>query len=108
MRGTVHALGQILALSVVIEICLIAAPFYLQIAIDQVIASGDADLLVVLALVMAISIAVKALRSLISLCLQNTLHFAIGSRLFHHLVRLPLDYFEIAPYRRHPVPLYLA
>src|SRR4051794_29496541 len=98
VRGTVHALGQILALSIVVEICLIAAPFYLQIAIDQVIASGDADLLLVLALgfglVAAISVATKALRSLISLCLQNTLHFAMGSRLFHHLVRLPLDYFE--------------
>src|SRR3954453_2577557 len=98
VRGTVHALGQILALSIVIEICLIVSPFYLQIAIDQVIASGDVDLLVVLALgfglVVAISVAAKALRSLISLCLQNTLHFAMGSRLFHHLVRLPLDYFE--------------
>src|SRR3954470_17438905 len=98
VRGTVHALGQILALSIAIEICLIAAPFYLQIAIDQVIASGDVDLLVVLALgfgiVVAISVGAKALRSLASLCLQNTLHFAMGSRLFHHLVRLPLDYFE--------------
>ena len=50
VRGTVHALGQIFALSVVLEICLIAAPFYIQIALDQVIASGDADLLIVLAL----------------------------------------------------------
>src|SRR3954471_1761980 len=98
VRGTVHALGQIFALSIVIEICLIAAPFYLQIAIDQVIASGDVDLLVVLALgfglVVVISVAAKTLRSLVSLCLQNTLHFAMGSRLFHHLIRLPLDYFE--------------
>src|SRR3954452_24594437 len=98
VHGTAHALGQILALSVVIEICLIVAPFYLQIAIDQVIASGDVDLLVVLALgfglVMAISVAAKALRSLTTLSLQNTLHFAMGSRLFHHLVRLPLAYFE--------------
>ena len=98
VRGTFHALCQILALSVVLEICLIAAPFYVQIALDQVIASGDADLLTVLALgfalVMAVSVAAKALRSLTSLSLQNTLHFAMGSRLFHHLVRLPLAYFE--------------
>src|SRR6266513_3591537 len=98
VRGTVHALCQIFALSVVLEICLIAAPFYVQIALDQVIASGDADLLVVLALgfalVMAVSVAAKALRGLTSLSLQNTLHFAMGSRLFHHLVRLPLAYFE--------------
>src|SRR3954467_6015958 len=65
---------------------------------DQVIASGDVDLLVMLAvgfgLVTAISVAAKALRSLTSLSLQNTLHFAMGSRLFHHLVRLTLAYFE--------------
>jgi ATP-binding cassette subfamily B protein RaxB len=98
VRGTVHALTLILVLSVILEICLIAAPFYIQIALDQVIASGDADLLLVLAvgfgLIMVVSVAAKTLRGLTSLSLQNTLHFAMGSRLFHHLVRLPLDYFE--------------
>jgi ATP-binding cassette, subfamily B, bacterial CvaB/MchF/RaxB len=39
-------------------------------------------------------VATKALRSLTTLTLQNTLHFAMGSRLFHHLIRLPLTYFE--------------
>ena len=98
VRGTAHALAQIFALSVILEICLIAAPFYMQLAMDQVIASGDVDLLVMLAvgfgLVTAISVAAKAIRSLTTLSLQNTLHFAMGSRLFHHLVRLPLAYFE--------------
>ena len=98
VRGTAHALGQIFALSVVLELCLIAAPFYVQVAMDQVIASGDVDLLIMLAvgfgLVTAISVAAKALRSLTTISLQNTLHFAMGSRLFHHLVRLPLAYFE--------------
>jgi ATP-binding cassette, subfamily B, bacterial CvaB/MchF/RaxB len=96
--GTAHALAQTLALSIVLELCLIAAPFYVQLAIDQVIAGGDVDLLVVLAvgfgLITAISVATKALRSLTTLTLQNTLHFAMGSRLFHHLIRLPLTYFE--------------
>ena len=98
VRGTAHALAQIFALSVLLELCLIAAPFYVQLALDQVIASGDVDLLVMLAvgfgLVTAISVAAKALRSLTTVSLQNTLHFAMGSRLFHHLVRLPLAYFE--------------
>lgn len=98
VRGTSSALTQILALSVVLELCLIAAPFYVQLAIDQVIASGDVDLLIVLTLgfglVMAIGVGAGALRSLTSLSLQNTLHFAMGSRLFHHLIRLPLAYFE--------------
>jgi ATP-binding cassette, subfamily B, bacterial CvaB/MchF/RaxB len=98
VRGTIPALGQILILSVFLEICLIAIPFYLQISVDQVIASGDVDLLLVLAigfaLVTGIGVAAKTIRSLVSLWLQNTLHFAMGSRLFHHLIRLPLDYFE--------------
>src|SRR5437764_9335497 len=98
VRGTAHALAQIFALSVILEIGIIAAPFYMQLAIDQVIASGDVDLLVVLAfgfwLVTALTVAGKTIRSLTSLNLQNTLHFAMGSRLFHHLVRLPLAYFE--------------
>src|SRR5215204_1577669 len=98
VRGTAQALGQIFALSIVLEICLIAAPFYLQVSVDQVIASGDIDLLLVLALgfglVTAIGVAARSLRGLTSLSLQNTLHFAMGSRLFHHLVRLPLSYFE--------------
>ena len=98
VRGTVHALAQIFALSVILEIGIIAAPFYVQLALDQVIASGDVDLLVVLAfgfgLVTALTVAGKAIRSLTSLNLQNTLHFAMGSRLFHHLVRLPLAYCE--------------
>jgi ATP-binding cassette subfamily B protein RaxB len=98
VRGTAHALAQIFSLSIVLEICLIATPFYMQLAMDQVIASGDVDLLVMLAvgfgLVTAISVAGKALRSLTTLSLQNTMHFAMGSRLFHHLVRLPLAYFE--------------
>src|SRR5438270_4833460 len=98
VRGTGHALAQIFSLSIVLEICLIATPFYMQLAMYTVIASGDVDSLVLLAvgfgLVTAISVAAKALRSLTTLSLQNTLHFAMGSRLFHHLVRLPLAYFE--------------
>jgi ATP-binding cassette, subfamily B, bacterial CvaB/MchF/RaxB len=98
VHGTARTLAQIFALSVVLEICLIAAPFYVQLALDQVIASGDVDLLVILAvgfvIVTAISVVAKALRSLTTLALQNTLHFAMGSRLFHHLLRLPLAYFE--------------
>src|SRR4029077_8497720 len=73
-------------------------PFYLQVAVDEVIARGDVDLLLVLALgfglLTAITVATTALRSFIVLIVQNTLHFEIGARLFRHLIRLPLTYFE--------------
>ncbi|MCK1488878.1 peptidase domain-containing ABC transporter [Bradyrhizobium sp. 180] len=98
INGNTCALAQILVLSVVIEILLLAAPFYMQLTVDEVIARGDVDLMVVLglgfALLLLIRIASTATRSFIILVLQNTLSFQIGARLFHHLVRLPLSYFE--------------
>src|SRR6266567_2420019 len=98
MRGNTHALAQIFILSVVLEAFVIASPFYLQLTIDEVIARSDADLLVVLALgfglLTAIKVAANAIRSLIMVIVQNALHFQIGARLFHHLVRLPIAYFE--------------
>src|SRR6478736_5481198 len=50
LRGSTHALVQILILSVVLETFVIVSPFYLQLTVDEVIARGDADLLIVLAL----------------------------------------------------------
>jgi ATP-binding cassette, subfamily B, bacterial CvaB/MchF/RaxB len=93
-----HTLTQILVLSVVIEILTLTAPFYMQLTVDEVIARGDVDLLLVLglgfALLLLIKVASTATRSLVVLVLQNTLSFQIGARLFHHLVRLPLSFFE--------------
>src|SRR5206468_6425611 len=98
MRGNTHALVQIFILSVVLQVFVIASPFYLQLTVDDVIARNDVDLLVVLAvgfgLLIAIKIASNAVRSLIMLMVQNVLDFQIGARLFHHLVRLPMAYFE--------------
>jgi ATP-binding cassette, subfamily B, bacterial CvaB/MchF/RaxB len=98
LRGSTHALVQILILSAILEAFVIVSPFYLQLTVDEVIAKGDADLLTVLALgfglLTAIRVASSAIRSLILLIVQNVLHYQIGARLFHHLVRLPIAYFE--------------
>jgi ATP-binding cassette subfamily B protein RaxB len=70
----------------------------MQIVVDEVIARGDTDLLVVLALGFAlltvIRVATSALRGLILLVVQNVLQFQLGARLFRHLIRLPTSYFE--------------
>ena len=98
LRGSTHAFVQILVLSVILETFVIASPFYLQVTVDEVIARGDADLLIVLALgfglLTAIKVVSSAIRSLVILIVQNTLHFQIGASLFRHLVRLPIAYFE--------------
>jgi ATP-binding cassette subfamily B protein RaxB len=98
ISGSAHAMLQILALSFVLEVILLAAPFYMQMTVDEVIARGDLDLLTVLALGFAlltlIKIVTTALRSFIVIILQNTLSFQIGARLFRHLIRLPMSFFE--------------
>jgi len=98
LRGSTQIFVQILVLSFVLEALVIAGPFYLQLTVDEVIARGDADLIVVLALgfalLMVFKVVTGAFRSWIILIVQNSLHFEIGARLFHHLVRLPITYFE--------------
>lgn len=98
IKGGGSALAQTFALSLVLQVLVIASPFYLQIVVDDVIAKGDVDLLLVLALgfgaLAAISVAATALRSYILLILQNTLGLQMAAKLFRHLVRLPLAWFE--------------
>jgi ATP-binding cassette subfamily B protein RaxB len=98
MPGTGSPLLQVFVLSAILELLVIAAPFYMQLTVDEVVARGDVDLLFTLALgfglLMALNVATTAMRSHIVLVVQNTLHFQIGARLFHHLVRLPLPFFE--------------
>ena len=97
-RGLTHPLIQVLVLSGLLEVLAIASPFYMQLAVDEVIARGDADLLTVLALgfglLMLISVATSTLRSHVVLIVQNTLAYAMSARLFDHLLRLPLAWFE--------------
>jgi ATP-binding cassette subfamily B protein RaxB len=98
LGGGVQALVQVFVLSITLQILALAAPFYMQIVIDDVVAQGDADLLIVLALgfgvLMVISVIVSMLRSYIILILGSTLEFQMAVRLFRHLIRQPLSYFE--------------
>lgn len=98
LPGLGSPLTQIVVLSVILEILVVAAPFYMQLAVDEVVARGDTDLLLALALgfglLVALHVGTDMLRSHIMLILQSALHFQMGARLFHHLIRLPLGFFE--------------
>jgi len=91
-------LVQVFILSVILELLVVAGPFYMQLTVDEVIARGDVDLMLALALgfglLTAINVATVALRSHIVLVVQSAVQFQIGARLFHHLIRLPLSFFE--------------
>jgi ATP-binding cassette subfamily B protein RaxB len=98
LSGMRSPLVQIFILSVILELLAVAAPFYMQLTVDEVVARGDANLMLTLALgfglLTAINVGAFALRSHIALIVQNAVHFHMGARLFHHLLRLPLSFFE--------------
>jgi len=99
--GFARAIGQALALSAVLQLFVLASPFYMQIAVDDAVTKGDRGLLSGLAvgfvLLTLINVAAGALRALVSLNLGNVVTFQMVTGLFHHLLRLPLPFFE----RRH-------
>ncbi|HEY8384265.1 MAG TPA: peptidase domain-containing ABC transporter [Microvirga sp.] len=98
IRGLKRALGQALVLSLVLQTVVLASPFYMQLAVDEAAMKGDEGLLVALAigfgLFTLINIAADWLRSHVLLNLGSALNFRMGANLFHHLLRLPMDWYE--------------
>ncbi len=96
--ATMGALAQALLISLILELLVLASPFYMQLTIDQAILKGDLNLLNALAigfaLVLFFNVLSVALRSLTLQFVSNVLSFEMQARVFHHLVRLPLDWFH--------------
>lgn len=98
LTGTRRALTQALVLSIVMQIVVLASPFYMQLVVDDAIMKGDSGLLTALAvgftLLLIINAAANWLRAQVLLFLGSALNFQMSAGLFNHLVRLPLDWFE--------------
>lgn len=92
------ALAQVLGLSVVLQAAVFAAPFYLQLSVDEAITSGDLELLTILALgfggLVAVRVAATALRSWTLQSIGCLMSFQIVGNLVHHLLRLRTAFFE--------------
>ena len=101
VRGLKGSLTRIFLLAAVLEMFAIAAPLFNQTVIDEVLTSGDRDLLVVLilgfALLLVTQTAIGLARSWMVMVLGQTLSLQWAGNMFAHLVRLPVDFFE----RRH-------
>lgn len=98
ISGLKRSLVLIFSLSLLLQLFTLASPYYIQLVIDDVILTGDTSLLTVLAvgffLVLAFETATNALRGFTLLHFGNQMNIQLGANLFHHLVRLPLTYFE--------------
>jgi ATP-binding cassette, subfamily B, bacterial CvaB/MchF/RaxB len=101
VSGLKRSLAQIVTLALVLEFFVLLSPFFMQWVVDDVLVSGDRDLLVTLgigfALLVGIQVGAAAIRSWAVLHLSATLNLQWLGNVFAHLLRLPLGWFE----RRH-------
>jgi ATP-binding cassette subfamily B protein RaxB len=99
--GIGRALGFVLLLSLSLQAFAILAPFYMQLVIDEAVSGADHSLLSVLAfgfgLLLLIQVGSTWLRSTLLLLFSAQLSVQVAGNLLHHLLRLPMSFFE----RRH-------
>jgi ATP-binding cassette subfamily B protein RaxB len=98
ISGLKSTLSKVFILSLLLQVFALSSPYYMQLVVDEVVLSYDKNLLVVLAigfgLLMFIEMATGAVRSTLLLHFGNLMSIQLGANLFHHLIRLPLQYFE--------------
>ena len=101
VRGLRSRLFKLLLISAAIQSVALLMPIFSQLVIDEVIVAANSDMLLVLALAFGMlaltNAAFGALRSFAVLYVGAHLQMGWGTQVFHHLMRLPLEYFE----RRH-------
>jgi ATP-binding cassette subfamily B protein RaxB len=97
-NGVGRALKHTLVLSLVLELLILSGPFYLQFVIDEAIIKSDVGLLAVLAIAFTLLLlfrtAAGALRGLSTQYISNVSALDMKGRLFNHILRLPLDWFQ--------------
>ncbi|MEC5205318.1 ATP-binding cassette subfamily B protein RaxB [Vogesella perlucida] len=93
-----HVAWQIFMLALILEILSILSPMLTQWMIDGVLVSADRELLKVLVIgsvaLVIINVVISSLRSWAVLHLSTTLGLNWTMRVFSHLIRLPVSYFE--------------
>jgi len=97
VRGLSKPLVQVCILAIVLELLALLTPQFTQVVVDQVVADGDHDLLVVVGVgfvvVLSLQAAITALRSWIVMWVSTHFTLAWTGNVFSHLLRLPHIYF---------------
>jgi ATP-binding cassette, subfamily B, bacterial CvaB/MchF/RaxB len=98
VSGLKRALGQVLLLALALEAFVLMSPFFMQWVVDDVLISGDRDLLLTLGvgfgLLVLIQVLTAAGRAWAVLVLSATLNLQWLLNVFAHLLRLPVAWFE--------------
>lgn len=96
--GLRRSLIQIIIVAIVLEIFVTIGPFFNQIVVDEVLTSGDHDLLTVLicgfGLLLIAQTAISHARSWMVMVLGQNISLQWMGNVFAHLIRLPVVFFE--------------
>ena len=99
--GLLRNLLAVLGLSLALQVLALTSPFYVQLVVDEALVKHDAELLWILLLAFGLLALLRVLvnwvRGRLVLHAGEAIGFQMGSNLLHHLLRLPLPWFE----RRH-------
>jgi ATP-binding cassette subfamily B protein RaxB len=99
--GFWQATGNLLILSIFLQLSVLALPLYLQSSVDAVLPSSDASMLKALAVgfggLAVFQLIFTWIRSVMIVNLSSALSYQISVNVFRHLLRLPFTWFE----RRH-------
>ncbi len=98
LRGFGGSIGQILVLSLLLQLYVLVNPFFMQLVVDDAVAKGDQSMLLALAtgfgLLVLLNAGASMLRAFVLQYVQAAISVNIGVGLFRHLIRLPFAYFE--------------
>lgn len=96
--GLKRAVIQTLILSVILQIIVLASPFYLQLVVDEAVVKFDLKFLLLIAIgfgaLSIINTVTMMMRSWTILYFGHQMSFQMVSNIFRHLIHLPTDYFE--------------
>jgi ATP-binding cassette subfamily B protein RaxB len=96
--GFKRSLATLFSLSLILQCIALLSPYYMQWVIDHVLITHDKPLLIALAagffILIMIRVIISSFRSWLVLKLSSLLSLQMGSNLFHHLLRLPISFFE--------------
>jgi ATP-binding cassette subfamily B protein RaxB len=98
VSGGTTAIIQIVCLSVAMQIVAFAAPFQMQLIIDDALAHSDKDILVTISIGFSVLLIIQAtvswLRDWTLQLFESQFLFQVIGNLVKHLMRLPSSYFE--------------
>ncbi len=96
--GMKRGLLQLLILSIVLQLIILASPFYLQLVIDEAVVKFDLKFLFILALAFGglaiIRVFTQMMREWTILYFGYQMSFQMVANLFRHLIHLPTEFFE--------------